>query len=130
MPNLVVMGAKLKCSFGTAPSSLIVIPKGFPTMIDEKPAATIIDNVPMTNIPPFGMCKSLTNPTVAAATSGAAGVLTPMPCVPVIPAPWVPGTPSFSIHKTSALNENCKCFCNWGGVIQITDPGQKIISVP
>ena len=27
----------------------------------------------------------------AAATSAAAGVLTPMPCVPVIPAPWSPG---------------------------------------
>ena len=54
-------------------------------------AATIMDYAPLVNILPFGMCSSLANPSVASATAAALGVLTPMPCIPVIPAPWVPG---------------------------------------
>ena len=130
MAKLVVMGAMLKCSFGMTPSSLIVIPKGTPTIIEGKPAATIMDFAPMANIPPFGMCKSPATPTVITATAAAGGVLTPMPCVPVIPAPWVPGTPTFLIHTPPALNDNCKCLCTWGGVIEITYPGQSLVSVP
>lgn len=130
MAKLVVMGAMLKCSFGIAPSSLIVIPKGTPTIIEGKPAATTADFAPIVNIPPFGMCNSPANPTVITATAAAGGVPTPMPCIPVIPAPWVPGTPIFSIQTPPALNDNCKCFCTWGGVIQITYPGQSIVTVP
>ncbi|BAY66424.1 hypothetical protein NIES22_65630 [Calothrix brevissima NIES-22] len=130
MAKLVVMGAMLKCSFGMTPSSLIVIPKGTPTIIEGKPAATIADFAPIVNIPPFGMCTSPANPTVITATAAAGGVPTPMPCIPVIPAPWIPGTPTFSIHTPPALNDTCKCFCTWGGVIQITYPGQSLVSVP
>ncbi|MDH3755958.1 MAG: DUF4280 domain-containing protein, partial [Acidimicrobiia bacterium] len=90
MPNMVNMGAMLMCSFGVAPSSLMVLPTNM-VNAGGKPAANIMDNVPMANIMPFGMCSSLSNPTVAAATSAALGVLTPMPCIPVIPAPWTPG---------------------------------------
>jgi hypothetical protein len=130
MAKQVVMGAMLKCSFGIAQSSLIVIPKGTPTIIEGKLAATIMDFAPIANIPPFGMCSSPANPAVIAATAAAAGVPTPAPCVPVISAPWVPGTPIFSIQTPPALNENCKCLCTCGGVIQIIDPGQSIVSVP
>lgn len=130
MTKLVVMGAMLKCSFGMTPSSLIVIPKGIPNTIEGKPIATIADYAPIANIPPFGMCNSRLNPAVIAATAAAGGVPTPAPCVPVIPAPWAPGTPTFSIHTPPALNDNCKCFCTWGGVIQITNPGQSIVTVP
>lgn len=87
------------------------------------PLATIMDNVPMKNIMPFGMCSSLANPTVASATSAALGVLTPMPCLPVIPAPWVPGSPTVLIGNFPALNQTCKLMCAYGGVIQITNPG-------
>ena len=130
MAKQVVMGAMLKCSFGITPSSLIVIPKGTPTIIEGKLAATIMDYAPIANIPPFGMCNSRINPAVIAATAAAAGVPTPAPCIPAIPAPWVPGTPTFSIHTPLALNDNCKCFCTWGGIIQIIYPGQSLVSVP
>ena len=53
-----------------------------------------MDDIPMTNIMPFGMCQSLGESEVAAATTAALGVLTPMPCIPNTPAPWVPGAPT------------------------------------
>ena len=81
-----------------------------------------MDNKPIANIPPFGMCMSPSNPTVIAATAAALGVLTPMPCVPVIPAPWVPGSPTVLIANMPALNNSSKLMCAWGGVIQISVP--------
>ena len=88
------------------------------------PAATIADNIPMSNIMPFGMCNSMANPTVAAATSAALGVLTPQPCVPATAAPWAPGSASTLIGNIPALESNSMLMCNWGGVIQVTNPGQ------
>jgi hypothetical protein len=123
------MGATLMCSFGVAPSSLVVLPKNT-TMTSKVPAANIMDNIPLVNIMPFGMCTSLTNPTVAAATTAALGVLTPMPCIPVTPAPWVPGSATVMLGKMPALNNNCKLMCTWGGVIQITVPGQTTEMIP
>ncbi len=119
----VCMGATLMCSFGMAPSSLVVLPKN-KTMTSYVPAANIMDNVPMVNILPFGMCTSLANPTVAAATSAALGVLTPMPCVPVTVAPWAPGSPTVMLGNMPALNNTSTLMCTWAGVIQITMPGQ------
>ena len=89
-----------------------------------------MDNKPIANIPPFGMCQSLANPTVAAATAAASGVLTPMPCVPVIPAPWSPGSATMLIGNMPALNNTCICNCAWGGVISITSPGQTATQIP
>ncbi len=129
MGQLVTMGAMLKCSMGVAPSSLMVIPKGPPTLAPML-AATIMDNIPMANIMPFGMCQSPANPMVIAATAAALGVLTPMPCIPVTPAPWVVGAPTVLIGNFPALNNSAKCMCMWGGVIQILNPGQVKVQVP
>jgi len=129
MSNLVCMGASLQCSFGAAPSSLVVLPANC-TMTSNVPAANIMDNKPIVNVPPFGMCSSLANPTVAAATAAALGVLTPMPCVPVTPAPWVPGSPTVLIGNMPALNDQSKLMCTWGGVIQINFAGQATTTVP
>ncbi|MBZ4334510.1 DUF4280 domain-containing protein [Corallococcus interemptor] len=120
----VVMGAMLQCSFGMAPSSLMVLPVN--RVMATTPAANIMDNKPFMNILPFGMCQSLANPMVAAATAAAFGALTPMPCIPVTAAPWVPGCPKVLIGNMPALESNSKCMCNWGGVIQITAPGQMV----
>jgi hypothetical protein len=79
-------GATLMCSFGVAPSVLTVLPLNR-TLTSNMPAANIMDHIPMVNIMPFGMCITPSNPAVAAATAAAMGVLTPMPCVPVTPAP-------------------------------------------
>ena len=113
----------MMCTFGLAPSSLVVLPVNR-VMTSQVPDANIMDHVPMVNIMPFGMCTSIANPTVAAATAAALGVLTPMPCIPVIPAPWTPGNPTVLINGTPALNNTCTCMCTWGGVITISMPGQ------
>ncbi|HKP54102.1 MAG TPA: DUF4280 domain-containing protein [Chloroflexia bacterium] len=130
MSQLVVMGAMMQCSFGVTPSALSVLPKGKLTNANKMLAATIMDNAPMVNIAPFGMCTSLANPTVASATSAASGVLTPMPCIPVTTAPWAPGSPTVMVGGTPALNTTSKLMCTWAGVISITTPGQFIVNVP
>lgn len=127
MPQQVVMGAMLKCSFGTTPSSLIVTPENR-VNASKLPAATIMDFVPAKNIVPFGMCTTVSNPQVAAATSAASGVLTPQPCIPVVTAPWAPGSPAVLIGGKPALNNSCKAMCTWGGVISVTNSGQTTVN--
>lgn len=122
MPPSVVTGAMLQCSFGMAPSSLIALPTSR-VMIEGRPAATVQDTITGVNIPPFGMCSSLANPTVAAATSAALGVLTPMPCVPAVVGRWVPGAPRTMIGGIQGLVAGSMCTCAWGGVITILQPG-------
>ena len=68
MPMQVCMGATMMCTFGMAPSNLVVLPPPKMTMTSQQPDANIMDHVPMVNIMPFGMCFSLANPMVAAAT--------------------------------------------------------------
>ncbi|MGH2391443.1 MAG: DUF4280 domain-containing protein [Chloroflexota bacterium] len=127
MPVQVVTGAMMACTFGAAPSSFIATPMGPPVMASKLPAGNIMNMIPIGNIPPFAMCMSPSNPTVAAATAAALGVLTPMPCVPVVPAPWTPGNPTVMINNMPALNNTCMCNCAWGGVITITNPGQTTV---
>ena len=120
-PN-VTATAMLACSFGMAPSTLNVMPTSR-VIIEGKPAATIADVVPGANIPPFGMCSSLANPSVAAATAAALGVLTPMPCVPVPVGTWTPVASRTIIGGKPALTAPSMCMCSWGGVITVTVPG-------
>lgn len=129
MPMHVCSGATLMCSFGLAPSSLMVLPTN-KTMTGNMPAANIMDHVPMMNIMPFGMCTSLANPTVASATAAAMGVLTPMPCIPATSSPWMPGAPTVMLGNQPALNNTSKLMCNWAGVIQVTVPGQFTEQIP
>jgi hypothetical protein len=124
----VCMGAMLQCSFGAAPSSMVVLPSS--RVLTQTPDANIMDNKPIAEVLPFGMCSSLANPTVASATTAALGVLTPMPCVPVLPAPWVPGAPTVLIANFPALDSNSKLMCAWGGVIQVVNPGQATVMIP
>lgn len=119
---LVTSGTQLMCSFGAAPSVLNVLPAS--KVLCGAPAANIMDNVAMTNIPPFGMCSSLANPAVSAATAAASGVLTPQPCTPVIAGPWAPGSPNVMVGGKPAVNNTCKLMCSYAGVISITTPAQ------
>jgi peptidoglycan hydrolase-like protein with peptidoglycan-binding domain len=107
-------GATLLCSFGAAGGRLSF-------QDPSRSSATVSDSRPHQNIAPFGMCTSLANPMVAAATSAAQGVLTPCPCLPVIAGQWSPGSPLERIGTppAPALGTSSTVHCAWGGVITI-----------
>lgn len=128
MPMNTCLTGTMLCTFGTGPSTLVPTPR--PILTSFLVAANIMDHKPLVNIPPFIMCTCPGNPTVAAATAAALGVLTPMPCVPNTPAPWAPGAPTVLLDKFPALNNTSKLTCIWGGVISITVPGQTTHLIP
>jgi hypothetical protein len=118
MPDIVAAGATLQCAMGTVPAPLNIVP-GHTVTVDYRPAATTLDFMPMVNIPTFGMCQSLANPTVAAATAAAFGVLTPMPCMPATASPWTPGSPTVTVSGRTLLGSTSTCMCTWGGTVSI-----------
>jgi hypothetical protein len=124
MPSLVCMGATLQCSFGTTPASFAAsggqVSAGSP--------AGVVTDVGSANVPPFGMCMSLSNPQVASATAAAGGTLSPQPCQPVL-SPWSPGSAQVTIGEVSALDDSSQCNCTWGGVVTMSDAGQTAVSV-
>ncbi len=126
MANLVIAGALLSCSMGTAPTALVVTSNT--TVLSTLPAATIMDYAPLTNIPTFVMCASTTNPTTIAATAAASGVYTQGACIPACAAPWSPGASKTMIGSFPALTDSCKCTCSYGGSISISFAGQVKVS--
>ena len=134
MPKQVCMGAMLQCSFGTAPSALIVTPENMVSTMT--PDANIMDHKPFKNILPFAMCTTQSNPAVAAATSAAttaaAGVYTPTPapCVPATSSPWAPGSATVKIANQPALNDTSTLTCSYGGVITVKSAGQTTVNIP
>jgi len=129
MPMQVVNGAVLMCSFGMAPSNLVVLPVNR-VLSGNQPAANIMDHKPMVNILPFGMCITPSNPQVAAATAAAQVVLTPQPCIPMTHTPCVPGAPTVLLANMPAVDNTCTCMCLWGGVVSVTSPGQFTEMIP
>lgn len=128
MPNQIVTGALMQCSFGLAPAPFTVLPENQVMAGGPLPAANIFDMKPLLNVPPFGMCSAPANPAVIAATAAALGVLTPMPCMPVPAGTWLPGDPKVLIGFLPSLNNDCKLLCAWGGVIQFNVPGEFTVS--
>lgn len=128
MPMQTCTGGQMQCTFGAAPSVFNATPKTVVT--NNMMAGNIMDHIPIVNIAPFGMCQSPANPMVAAATAAAMGVLTPMPCVPNTPAPWVPGAPTVTLCNFPALDNTSQLMCAWGGVITFTNAGQTNHQIP
>ena len=105
------------CTMGKAPATLNAT--SAPTvLIENKPAATIMDFAPGTNIMPpfFGLCSSPANPAVIAAAGA------PVPCTPAPAGTWAPPHSKVFIKNKPALADNCKLTCTLGGVISIV-PG-------
>ena len=127
MPLLVCTTATLTCSMGTTPSTFTGACAR--VNVQGKPAATVMDHKPMANVAPFGLCRSLANPVVAAATSAAMGTLTPQPCMPATMTPWSPGSAKVKLTEKPALRDNDRLVCNWAGQIQVSNAGQAKVSV-
>lgn len=127
MGNIVVNGATCTCMWGTAPCALTVNSQN-KVMIGSVPAATINDCSKM-NLPGFQMCTSLANPTVAAATAAALGVLTPQPCTMIPAGTWVPAKPQIMVAGKPVLTSEATLLCGFGsGMISITNPGEIKVS--
>lgn len=124
MGALTCLGATTTCSMGMAPSTLLVLPIN--RVLGTTPMANIMDNKPFLNVLPFTLCRSPINPMVIAATAAALGVFTPMPCIPITPAPWMVGAPKVLIGNLPALDMSSKLLCVWGGSISIVNPGQVV----
>lgn len=116
-------GAQMVCTMGTGNAMLVVLPERR-ILLDGQPQANIMDHKSMTNIPSFGLCTSLANPVVAAATAAHHGCLTPMPCVPNTTSPWQKGHEKLLLKNFPALCMDDKLSCAWAGSISITDCGQ------
>lgn len=123
MGALVVTGGSCACSFGTAPGNINVTSQ-MQVTADGKPVATI-DDCSQANISPFGMCTTLTNPQVAAATAAALGVLTPQSCMRVPAGTWIQTNPVRTIGGKPVVTQECTCVCGYGGNISITSTGQN-----
>ncbi|MEG0178795.1 MAG: DUF4280 domain-containing protein [Oscillospiraceae bacterium] len=120
----VVSGASIACTMG-AVGQLNVTSQAI-VLMGGAPVATIQDSVPVANVGTCGMCMSLANPTVAAATAAALGVLTPMPCIPSPMGVWqCSGTPLAG--GKPCLSTDAQLICAFGGVIRIVTPGQGAV---
>ncbi|UXH78526.1 DUF4280 domain-containing protein [Roseateles amylovorans] len=124
----VCTGALLQCSFGLLPAVFTATPR--PVLTAARPAGTVLDHLPLVHIPSFGLCRCAGNPSVAAATAAALGVLTPMPCLPATPLPWLPGAVTVLLEGQPALDDVCTLACVWGGEIRVLQAGQFTHQIP
>jgi hypothetical protein len=122
MPNQVATGATVQCSFGTVPATF----SATGVKVKATTAAGVVSDVTPSNVPPFGLCTSLSNPQVAAASS--AGPVVPQPCAPVL-KPWSPGSSAVTIGGVQALDSSSSCSCSWGGVITVKSPGETAVTI-
>lgn len=121
MPLLVVTGATLTCTFGSAPATFAAVP---PTPTSATAAAGHINhNVPVTNVPSFGTCCSPNNPAVIAAQ------MVPQTCVPVLPSPWAPGATKVKLSNIAAHSDTSKLMCCWSGMVAVSVAGQTKVQV-
>jgi Domain of unknown function (DUF4280) len=128
MPLLAADGAILACDKGTMPSPLGVIAVNPQIKAVTKLAAEVTDCKPALNIRSFGMCNSMGNPAVQAATELNKGVLTPQPCTPNVISAWS-GATIVTIRRKPAIHVGSSTSCTFGGSIDIKDAVQKIVSV-
>lgn len=111
MGKIVVDGAQCQCDQGDAPSALTG--SAPPLAVDGPPVVLQPDN----QVLPFGQCKSPDNPDVKKAGG-------PVPCSPIIPAPWNPVSTKVMATKKPMVLDSSQLMCQWKGNITIADPGQ------
>lgn len=106
--TIVVNGATLKCSNGTAKSELKV-PKSHGAKIQGENEATIKDNKVNKNITSFGQCKAKENHA----------------CTPIISSTWKNSKSNYKLNDVQVLTKNSCLGCNNCGIITIVNDGQK-----
>jgi len=119
----VCSGATMRCTQGTSTAKLTVLPSRT-VYLTGQPMANISDHISMSNLAPFGRCRSMGFPATASATAANHGTLTPMPCVHNTPFPWMSGKNDYIVKGDPALLKSSTCSCMWGGTISLVDDGQ------
>ncbi|MBS0272450.1 MAG: DUF4280 domain-containing protein [Proteobacteria bacterium] len=125
---VVGMTSMLQCLFGLVPTPLIVLPDRT-VSVNGSLVGNITDCIPFLNIEPFGECTSLANPEVLIATAAAGGVLTPMPCVPITPDPWISEALGAEVNGAPVLDQMSTLMCIWAGLIHVDEPGNIVLTV-
>lgn len=115
--------ARIQCSCGDRISTLTVFPDRTIWLTGE-PQANISDHISMRNIAPFGKCHTTAYPATGSATAANHGKLTPMPCVPNTPFPWMGGKNDVLLKGDPALLKSSTCKCVYGGTISFVRDGQ------
>lgn len=129
MALLTCTGATMLCTMGAAPATFAATPR--PLLAGGPPAGNVADHIPFLNIAPFGLCRSPSNPMVAAATAAASSPTpVPQPCLPATAAPWSPGSATVLLASLPALSNRSTLNCIWGGSISLVDAGQVVVQVP
>lgn len=95
-------GTILECNCGTAPTSLKVKSQNIFT-VKQKLIATEKDNIPNTNISPFGSCKNIK--------------FYP-PCPLAITGKWENTSEMFKVNEGAVLLDNSSMKCSLGGEIK------------
>lgn len=127
MGQVVVTGGTAQCTCGTLPG-MISTGAQKKVLVEGKPVATIADFNTQC-IAPFGLCITLSNPAVQAATAAALGVLTPQPCTLVPMGTWKSTKVTVHAGGSPVLTNECQGACAYGGCIAVTNPGQSKVNV-
>lgn len=129
--SLTVVGeiSLIQCLFGMMPTPLMVLPDRTITA-EFMLMGNITDMIPFVNIETFGECVSLANPQVIIATAAAMGVLTPMPCEPIVVDPWISEAVDVFVEIMPAIDTTAVVMCIWAGAIHIDEPGNATVMVP
>jgi hypothetical protein len=107
---------------GTSFSVFNILPKN--KVLSSSMPLAVTTNVDSYSIATFGMCFSLANPAVSAATAQALGILTPVACKPMILASWQGTSNKVFINNYPLLTVGCKLFCAYSGIIEVINAGQ------
>jgi hypothetical protein len=124
----VCVGALTSCPFGVAPGALTFLPTSM-VLGGAGPLGSCADCVPFLNVAPFGVCSSMMNPTTAALTAAALGVLTPGPCIPTPAGMWIPTQPTILTAAGPILTSDSMLICAFGGVIKINMPAEFMVMI-
>ena len=108
MSLAIINGDLTVCTQGSQPCPLSVT-NHRKVMIDDQPAATIMDHAPGVNLATYGTCK----------ISGG-------PCTPATAAPWAAGSAkNVKANDHRLLMVTDKLTCSVGGMISLSGPKQS-----
>lgn len=106
-------GMKITCPFSGGVQVPFMVTPEKRVLLDGTPMANIMDNKPITNIPPIGLCTNPANPAVAAT----APAFTPKPCLIAPAGPWSPGKADVLVGGQPALLNTDRLQCSYGGIV-------------